>query len=143
VHLLSIPPAVSATGYEKLERGIDIIQAELHYPSIGSVVVTGGWHHPKAYPFSMEFTVVADGGTLDYSSDGRPLALYRSDGEKQILDSGDADWFTEELKYFVDCAAHGLKAELCPPQESALAVKLARLMVESRERNGEKIPCSL
>ncbi len=59
VHLLGKPAAVSATGYENLPRGIDVISAEFHYPSIGSVVITGGWHHPKSYPFSMEFTIVA------------------------------------------------------------------------------------
>ena len=143
IHLLGPPAAVSATGYEDLARGIDLIFAQFHYPGIGAVAVTGGWHHPKSYPFSMEFTVVADGGTLDYSSDGRPLALYRADGEKQILDSPEDDWFIEELKYFVDCAAHGRKPVLCPPEESALAVKLAGQMVESRKRNGERIQCGL
>ena len=143
IHLLGPPAAVSATGYEDLARGIDLIFAQFHYPAIGAVGVTGGWHHPKSYPFSMEFTVVADGGTLDYHSDGRPLALYGADGEKQILDSAEDDWFAEELEYFVDCAVHGRNPELCPPEESALAVKLARLMVESRKRNGERIACNL
>ena len=141
VHLLGAPAAVSATGYEDLARGVDLISAEFHYPAVPSVAITGGWHHPRSYPFSMEFTVVADGGTLDYSSDGRPLALYGADGEKQLLDSAAEDWFTEELKYFVECAAHGRKPELCPPEESALAVRLARLMVASREKNGENIAC--
>ena len=90
VHLLGRPAAVSATGYEKLDRGIDVILAEFHYPGIGSVVITGGWHHPKSYPFSMEFTIVGDSGTLEYSSDGRPLALYGADGEKQIVDAADS-----------------------------------------------------
>src|SRR5713101_5249957 len=142
VHLLGKPTAVSATGYEDLARGIDVIFAEFHYLSAASVAIAGGWHHPKAYPFSMEFTVVGDNGTLDYSSDGRPLALYGPGGEKQVFDSAEADWFAEELKYFVDCAAHGRKPELCPPEESAMAVKLTRLMVASREKNGEKIACS-
>jgi len=142
VHLFGKPSAVSATGYEDLPRGIDLVLAEFHYPAIGSVAIAGGWHHPKSYPFSMEFTVVCDGGTLDYSSDGRPLALYGAQGEKQVLDSAEDDWFVEELKYFVDCAAHGRKPELCPPEESATAVKLARLMVESRSKNGEKIACN-
>jgi len=142
LHLLGKPASVSAAGYEDLPRGIDLILAEFHYPSVGSVAISGGWHHPKAYPFSMEFTVVGDAGTLDYSSEGRPLALYSADGEKHMIEAEGADWFTEELKYFVDCAARGRYPELCPPEESALAVKLARLMVESRSRNGETIACS-
>lgn len=142
VHLLGRPAAVSATGYEKLERGIDVIVAEFHYPAIGSVVITGGWHHPKAYPFSMEFTIVGEDGTLDYSSEGRPLAFYGADGEKHVLAAGEADLFTEELRYFTDCVMHGRKPELCRPEESALAVKLTRLMVESRNKNGERLACS-
>ena len=141
VHLLGKPEAVSATGYEKLGRGIDVIAAAFHYPDVGSVVITGGWHHPKAYPFSMEFTVVAEDGTLDYSSDGRPLALYGKDGDKQELDAGGDDLFGDELRYFTDCVVHGKKPELCSPEESALAVKLTRLMVESRKNNGEKMAC--
>jgi len=143
VHLLGEPASVSATGYEDLAHGIDLILAEFQYPGIGSVAISGGWHHPKSYPFSMEFTVVADGGTLDYSSDGRPLALYGAQGDKQVLDSAEDDWFVEELRYFVDCAAHGRKPELCPPEESAIDVKLARLMIESRNKNGERMACSL
>jgi len=142
LHLLGKPAAVSARGYEDLPRGIDSIVAEFQYPDVGSVAIMGGWHHPKAYPFSMEFTITGDSGTLDYSSDGRPLALYRADGEKQPLDMPDTDWFEEELKYFVDCAAHGRKPELCPPEESAAAVKLALLMVESRKKNGAKLECN-
>jgi hypothetical protein len=64
-----LPAAVSATGREDLARGVDLILAEFHYPSIGCVAIAGGWHHPKSYPFSMEFTVVGNSGTLDYSSD--------------------------------------------------------------------------
>ena len=142
VHLLGKPAAVTATGYEKLERGIDVIAAQFDYPAIGSVVITGGWHHPKSYPFSMEFTIVGEDGTLDYSSEGRPLALYGADGEKQVVDAGDADLFTEELRYFTRCVMHGKKPDLCPPEESALAVKLTRLMVESRNKNGERLACS-
>jgi predicted dehydrogenase len=142
VHLFGPPASLSANGYEDLAHGIDLIFAEFQYP-FGTAAITGGWHHPKSYPFSMEFTVVADGGTLDYSSDGRPLALYRADGGKEILDSTENDWFVDELKYFVDCAAHRRSPVLCPPEESALAVKLARLMVESRKKNGGRIACTL
>ncbi len=142
VHVLGKPEAVSATGYEKLAHGIDVITAQFHYPSIGSVVITGGWHHPKSYPFSMEFTVVGDQGTLDYSSEGRPLSLYDANGEKHVIDSAETDLFTEELKYFADCVVHGKTPELCPPEESAVAVRLTRWMVESRKNNGVKIACN-
>ena len=144
LHLFGPPTAVSASGYEASARGIDWILAQFHYPGIASVAITGGWHHPKSYPFSMEFTVVGENGTLEFSSLGRPLTLYRADGETEALErAGDSDWFQEELAYFIDCAANSRKPELCPPEESAMAVKLTQLMLESRSRNGEKIACRL
>src|SRR5262245_21485628 len=140
VHLFGAPAAVSATGYEDMPRGIDCIAARFHYFGF-DVVVTGGWHHPKAYPFSMEFTVVSDGGTLEFSSAGRPLTLYQADGAENLLALPDVDGFQAELEYFVACASAGSKPDRCPPEESALAVRLANAMVESRSRNGERIKC--
>lgn len=143
IHLLGIPEFVSATGSEDLPAGIDFIAASLHYPGrgpgSGPVIVTGGWHHPKAYPFSMEFTVICDGGTLEYSSAGRPLTLYGANGSEETLDSSQEDLFAAELQYFAECAAAGLRPERCPPEESAAAVRLTRLMLESRARSGQNV----
>jgi predicted dehydrogenase len=141
LHVFGNPRSVTATGYEDLARGIDWIAACFAYPDTPAVVVTGGWHHPKAYPFSMEFTVVSDRGTLEFSSAGRPLTLYRGDGSEQSLAQPEVDIFAEELKYFLECATAGRQPALCPPRQSAQAVLLARYMLESRKRNGEKIAC--
>jgi predicted dehydrogenase len=126
-----------------LAKGIDSITAELHYPAIGSVVVTGGWHHPGSYPFSMEYTVVCDGGTLEYSLAGGGPVLYGVDGTKTVLPLQERDGYEAEVAYFVECCVSGRKPERCPPEESAAAVKLMRLIVEAREKKGEKIPCNL
>ena len=142
MHMFGKPEAVSASGYEDLARGVDWILAQFWYPSIGAVAIAGGWHHPAAYPFSMEFTIVADGGTLAFDSAGTPLAEYGADGQQHPLDVPDADGYRAELEYFMDCAVHGQKPAACPPEESAAAVKLALLMLESRGRNGEKIACN-
>jgi len=85
LHLLGKPEQVSAVGYESLSTGADIITAELYYPNSLTVVITGGWHHPKKFPFLMEYTVAMDGGTLDYSSQGRQPTLYSVDGVEQPL----------------------------------------------------------
>jgi predicted dehydrogenase len=143
LHLFGTPQAVSAVGYENLPAGIDWISGHLHYASGLSVLITGGWHHPKAYPFSMEFTLVADGGTLEYSSAGRPLTLYSAAGEEKALNPAAQDGFQAEIEYFLECAAANRQPELCPPAESAAAVKVALALVESRDRNGERIPCQL
>jgi predicted dehydrogenase len=143
LHLFDAPESVEASGYENLQRGIDVIHAELFYPDGGSVLITGGWHHPKAYPFSMEYTVVCDGGTVDFSSLGRAPTLYRADGEAQELSLPNVDGYAAEIKYFIECCREGVRPTICPPQESADAVKLARLILEARNRNGERLACNL
>lgn len=143
VHLFGAPEAVSATGYEALERGIDVITATLHYPGERAAIVTGGWHHPKSYPFSMEYTVVADGGTVEYSSMSAPPVLYNADGEREALPMGDKDGYQAEIEYFLDCCRRGAVPELCSPEDSVKAVALTQLMLEARKRNGERIPCDL
>ncbi|HBY63837.1 MAG TPA: hypothetical protein DEH78_28765 [Solibacterales bacterium] len=142
VHLFGAPRGVSATGHEDLPRGIDVITAHLHYASGADVVITGGWHHPKAYPFSMEFSVVCEEGTIDYSSAGRPTTLYRAGGET-VLEQPAKDGYQAEIEYFIDCVAHRRQPRICPPEESALSVKLALLLREARTRNGEIVPCNL
>jgi len=149
LHLFGKPDAVTASGFEDLPRGVDWMLAQFWYPSIGAVAVSGGWHHPAAYPFSMEFTIVADNGTLEFDSAAPPhaggpaLAEYGADGRPHPLELPAADGYRAELEYFLDCATRGVQPLACPPEESAAAVKVAHLTLESRRRNGEKIACNL
>jgi predicted dehydrogenase len=143
LHVFGAPEAVTASGFEDLPHGIDWILAQFWYPSIGAVAISGGWHHPAAFPFSMEFTIVSDGGTLEFSSAAAPLAEYGADGRQRVLSVPATDGYRAELEYFLNCATRGEKPMACPPEESAAAVKLAHLMLESRNRNGEKIACNL
>ena len=63
---------------KRLRTGIDIITAVFIIPSARTAIITGGWHHPKSYPFSMGYTVLADGGTVEYSSIEQPAgAIFR------------------------------------------------------------------
>jgi predicted dehydrogenase len=140
--LFGIPDSVSAVGFEDLPHGIDVITATLHYPDAPSIVITGGWHHPKAYPFSMEYTVVTDGATFDYSSAREDAAsIFTSSGEKQAMDLTGPEGYEAELSYFIECCKTGSKPSLCPPKESSAAVKVALQMVEARKLNGSKIEC--
>jgi predicted dehydrogenase len=142
LHVLGAPESVSAIGHEDLARGIDCITAQFHYPEL-TAVISGGWHHKKSFPFSMEYTVVCDEGTIEYSSAGCPPALYGGDGTKTELPAEGKDGYLAEIEYFVQCCVEGKPPERCPPAESAAAVKLARLMLEARDKQGEKIPCRL
>jgi len=141
--LFGKPTHVSATGYEALAEGIDIINAQLHYENGLTVTVTGGWHHPASYPFSMEYTVVCDGGAVEYSSLGRSPALYGADGSEALIPQDSHDGYAEEIRYFAQCVTNGSAPERCDPASSAQATKLALLCNEARLKNGEKIECRI
>jgi len=143
IHLFGMPEAVSATGVEDLGKGIDVMEAHLYYPSRLTVTICGGWHHPRAFPFSMGYTVVTDGGTVEYHSQGVPPTLYRADGRSEKVPQSDTDGFAAELAYFADCCNNQTQPELCPPEESARAVKLMLLLRQARERNGAKLLCKI
>lgn len=141
VSLWGMPDAVRARGYEDLSRGIDVVNAELVYPHTGPVLVTGGWHHPRSYPFSMQFTVVADGATFEWTSGDPALRTYRADGQMEARELDTTDPFARELAYFADCALGGRYPALCPPEQSAEAVELMIKILESRSRGGEAVQC--
>ena len=143
LHLLESPDALCATGYADLSAGIDCIDAQFFYPQGGVVSITGGWHHPGAYPFSMEYTVTAEGGTIEYSSTGRAPTLYRPDGTETVLDGGARDGYAAEIEYFIECCNRRVAPELCPPRESADAVRLMLLVLEARNRSGRKMLCRI
>jgi predicted dehydrogenase len=143
LHLFGMPEALAATGYADPAAGIDCIDAQLFYAHGGVVSITGGWHHSGAYPFSMEYTVTLDDGTIEYSSNGRSPTLYSPDGSEKALDGGDRDGYAAEIEYFIECCRGGRTPELCPPRESADAVKLMLLVLEARNRNGRKMICRI
>ncbi len=137
-----VPTHISATGYEDLSAGIDLITAEMFYDTGLSVTITGGWHLPAHYPFSMEYTVVGQDGAMEYSSTGRPPHFYGRDGHYDIqLD--ETDGYQAEIEYFVASCRSGQPPVRCTPESSANAVKLARLIEQARARKGEILPCQL
>ncbi len=141
VQLFGLPEFVSATGYEDLARGVDVMEGQLYYKDGFVATITGGWHHPKSYPFSMEYTVVCDGGTVDFSSLGRDPVLFRADGESEPLAVSAVDGYQAEIEYFLECADAGKQPEQCMPEDSSASVRLTRLLEESRVKNGENVKC--
>lgn len=139
ISVWGMPRSVRATGFEDLAAGVDILHAELDYPELGPVIITGGWHHPKSYPFSMEFTVVAQNATFEWPFGSPELKEYRADGLSVAHELPITDAFAAELAYFADCVHNHQRPDLCPPEQSAQAVTLIRLMLESRTRKGESV----
>ncbi|MFL6446976.1 MAG: Gfo/Idh/MocA family protein [Bryobacteraceae bacterium] len=143
LHLFGRPESVSAIGYESLSDSIDIISGRLHYPNNLAIEIAGGWHHPKTFPFTMEYTVVMDEGTIDFRHETRPPTLYARSGDETALTLGTRDGYAAEIEYFVQCCQTRQQPTLCPPAESAQAVGLMKLLLQSRRENGSTIACKL
>ena len=142
LYLFGAPLAVAATGYEDLPQQIDVLSGQLFYPGF-TVDISGGWHH-GAFPFSMEFTVVGDQGTFDFHSGRAHPSLYvAAEPARDLVPAEAVDGYKAEIEYFVDCASRNQKPARCLPQDSARAVELALLLLESRTRKGQKLLCQL
>jgi predicted dehydrogenase len=142
LYLFGVPEAVSATGYEALPDQIDILHAQLRYPSF-TAVISGGWHH-AGYPFSMEFTVTGDHGTMEYHARDAHPTLYRAAHEAAPVAAHEpVDGYRAEIEYFINCARENEQPAMCRPEDSARAVALAHLLLESRARQGELLTCPL
>jgi predicted dehydrogenase len=132
LHLFGYPEAVAATGSP------DNLHAQLFYP-FGTATVTGGWQHAASFPFSMEYSVNLEGGSLEFHSAGRLPTAFTETEERLPLDSRDG--YAAEIDYFLECCRTGCAPDRCPPRESAAAIDLMRVLLTARERNGEKFPC--
>ena len=139
LHTFGEPETVSAVGIEDLPRGLDVITASLGYADGLNVVLQGGWYHPKAFPFSMEYNVVCDEATFEFQSAGKEPTKFAVDGSEEKLALRDEDGYTMEIAYFAECASAGKQPDFCPPTESAAGVRLAERLKEARKRNGERI----
>ncbi len=140
--LAGVPSQIESRGVEDSAKGIDLIEARLDYGAEApQVLVSGGWHHPAGYPFSMEFTLVCDGGTLDFRSGDRPLTLYRADGSTEAVEIPQEDGYESELAAFVSACQAGKAPAVCPPEESADAVTMASAADVSRSKAG--VPVSV
>jgi predicted dehydrogenase len=125
--LLGMPVEIRAARTSDPQRGIDLVTANLEYRGC-QVTIEGGWHLAGAYPFSMEFTIVAEDGVLEYNSAKGALKLYRTAGTEELISLAETDPFVAELSHFQDCAERSEMSLVCPPRESADAVRIAEFM---------------
>jgi predicted dehydrogenase len=141
LYLFGPPARVSATGYEALERQVDVIAAELFYPGF-TVTITGGWYH-EGFPFSMEYTVTGENGTMEFSLQKPKPLLYQAGQAAAEVHAGDVDGYQAEIAYFMECARTGAKPAKCAPEDSKRAVALANLILASRAAGGKVLECQI
>jgi predicted dehydrogenase len=118
---------------------IDTMLAKLRYRDGLDVRIEGGWRAPEIL-FSAGFEIIGDDAALTLE-DGK-LQLNVA-GNRQAIAIPEHMEYLDQIAYFVDCCRKGTAPDLCPPAESAQAVKLAILLKTSREQNGKELLCEL
>jgi predicted dehydrogenase len=133
IHLLGKPEHIRSTGYCSDTAGIDILHAHFFYANGAEALVTGGWHNRGDYPFSMEFTATFEQDTMEFSTASNVGVLASAPGAA----------YKAEIAHFAEACDENRQPPLCPPQESADAIKLTHLAIDARKYKGEKIPCNI
>jgi predicted dehydrogenase len=143
LHAFGKPKAVSASGYCDPAGGMDFLNAQLAYEHGGVVEISGGWLEPAGCPPWAGYRAAMEGGVIECNSAGLAPTLYAGGGAGRVLALTGGDGYRSELQYFADCCRTGAAPEFCPPNESADAVKLLRLLLEARARGGAKLVCRI
>jgi predicted dehydrogenase len=130
VYLFGLPRTIQAAGYLSDDNDIDLIHADLEMADGVRVRVAGGWY-PGDVPFGMSFTIAGDEGTLEFTSAGGKLTHYPAKGPASVIEAA-GNAFQGELEEFIRCCREGSPSSICPPEESAQSVTVARTALAAR-----------
>ncbi|WP_260706672.1 Gfo/Idh/MocA family protein [Edaphobacter flagellatus] len=114
---------------------VDTMRGTLHYASGLDVIVEGGWLNPEA-AFSASFEIQAPDARLVHHDNQLIQTLH---GVEAPVEIPAHDPYFDEIAYFVECCRNNQPPNVCPPSESALAVKLALQLKASREAGGQEL----
>lgn len=114
---------------------VDTMRAVLNYEDGKEVVVEGGWLTSDK-EFSANFEIETSHTSLLYAED---ILRLSKDGVTKIVEVPKQDAYYDEIAYFIECCRRNATTEQCPPEASALAVKLALQLRDSRDAGGKEI----
>jgi predicted dehydrogenase len=98
------------------------------------VTAEGSWTMADGFGFNMAYTVNFENATADYdmSRSEQPLTVSQN-GNKAVVDCGDSDGWTEELRYMVDCLLNGRRPQTITPQDALASLLIAEAEARSVE----------
>lgn len=137
--MLGTPVSVRAVGRTSPNRRLDVYRAELRMEGF-DIAVEGGWFDGGGFPFHFGFMLAFERDTLCFDSRHHGLQVYHADGRTESIDLPRVDPYAEELNYFLDVISANGKPGRCPPEQSATAVRLVYLLLESVKKGGTEVP---
>lgn len=139
-YCFGFPRAVYATGYSLLSGAIDHVTAQYQVECGASVSAEGGWAMTEGFGFNMEYTVVFERATADYSlaRGAEALRLFEQ-GQKPRVISLQGDGYLGELTHMVECIREGRAPSVVTAQDGARAIQICEAEEESI-RTGKIVP---
>jgi predicted dehydrogenase len=126
---------------------VDTMDAALHYANGMDVELRGGWY-PSGTPFFMGFEIERARSAMKLE-EGRLQVRERvgtgqdAYGTWEPAPVSEGDGYRNEISYFIQCCREGTAPQRCLPEDSALAVRLTRLLKQARLEGGKRLPCSI
>lgn len=141
--MFGVPNAVSSSGVNcySIGGGYDVISTNFIYDNM-FVNANCSWQLRKnrfnvrmmRVNFENGYVYVERGGERDVA------VIVKKDGtESYFSEMLPLDGYYEEIKYFANIVAKGIKPEFNPPEDSIDAVKIVMAEIESADKNGERI----
>jgi predicted dehydrogenase len=152
--LFGAPRSVVSQGHKNPRSGgWDQTQVLIDYGD-GSAVTDGGMTMPDSYPFSSSLQVLCERGAIEYHfrAGGRSvemgagtndLFLYPQTGDPVRLDVPQADPYTAECAYFIECVRSGRPAERATPADARLALRVALAARRSLDSGHDGSPTAI
>ena len=113
--------STSATG---LSGTVDHVVTQYIYRRGPVVQAEGSWLLPAG--FNMSFTVLCERAAInfDLSRGAAALQVHESGKKPRTIKLKNTSGYAEEIAYFVDCVAHGVKPSVVTPEDGLTALEI-------------------
>jgi predicted dehydrogenase len=122
--LFGRPASVFSTGMLDAGGVVNHVVTQYFYPGGPVVHAEGSWLLPEG--FNMSFTLHCERATIDFdlSRGKNALHLHESGKESRTVKLKKTDGYHEEIRYFVNCIAQGVKPSVVTPQDGLTALEI-------------------
>jgi predicted dehydrogenase len=132
LQLVGRPESVFAQGYRRSNGSLDRVCAAWNCGPERVVQLEGFWDMPPGFGFTMGITAVFERAAIVWDfTGGKPLTVFRQDGEPLTPAITGEDGYYAEIAYFLACIAENRAPEVSTPAESRDAVAIALAEQES------------
>lgn len=143
VWLFGMPKAVSAAAKQIMTKnGYDSVSVNYFYENGMYINAKSDWSiaHDQFNTRGMRINFEKGYMYLDRTSERNAFVKVTEDGTvTDLWPQVDADMYYNELCYYIDCLKKGIAPELCPPEQSAEAVRLVMAEMRSADLGGERV----